>query len=190
MPRTGRRPGQTQTREDILAAARKQFGERGYGGATIRGIAAEAGVNPALVHHFFGTKDQVFIAAMNIPINPEALVETILDGPREQIGERIVRLFLGLVNDPDIRQMFLALIRSVAGSPEVADLVRQFFETAILTRVAGALGLPPLRLAGAAAQMMGLALLRHVIGAQPVIAATDDEMVELVAPVIQHYLTV
>jgi AcrR family transcriptional regulator len=188
--RTGRRPGQTQTREDILAAARNQFGERGYAGATIRGIAAEAGVNPALVHHFFGTKEQVFIAALNIPINPEVLVETILDGPHEQIGERIVRLFLGLVNDPDIRQMFLALIRSVAGSPQIADLVRQFFEAVILTRVAGALGLPPLRLAGAAAQMMGLALLRHVVGAQPVLDATDEEMVALVAPVIQHYFTV
>jgi len=185
--RTGRRPGQTQTREDILAAARKQFGERGYAGATIRGIAAEAGVNPALVHHFFGTKDQVFIAALNIPINPLALAETILDGPREEIGVRIVRLFVGFWNDPDIAQTFLALVRSVAGSPQVAELIRQFFENAVLKVVGAELGIPKLRLAGAASQMMGLAMLRHIVGVEPLASATDEEMVELVAPVIQHY---
>lgn len=189
MARTGRRPGQTQTRADILAAARKQFAELGYGGATIRGIAAEAGVNPALVHHFFGTKDQVFIAALNIPINPLVLAETILDGPREQIGERIVRLFLGLWNDPDIAQTFLALVRSVASSHQVADLLRQFFEKAVLTTVGAELGIPKLRLTGAASQMMGLALLRHVVGVEPLASATDEEMIELVAPVIQHYFT-
>ena len=80
MARTGRRPGQTQTRDDILAAARNQFAARGYGGATIRGIAAEAGVNPALVHHFFGSKDQVFVAALNLPFNPATAGGHAADG--------------------------------------------------------------------------------------------------------------
>jgi AcrR family transcriptional regulator len=185
--RTGRRPGQTQTRDDILAAARNQFAARGYGGATIRGIAAEAGVNPALVHHFFGSKDQVFVAALNLPFNPSMLVDTLLEGPREQIGERILRLFLGLWQDPDTQLPFFALVRSVTTSPEVADQLRQFLETAVLAKVAAALELPALRLTGAASQMIGLAIVRYVIRAEPMASATEDEVVALIAPVIQHY---
>jgi AcrR family transcriptional regulator len=185
--RTGRRPGQTQTREGILAAARNQFAARGYGGATIRGIAAEAGVNPALVHHFFGSKDQVFVAALDLPFNPALLVGTILDGPREHIGERVVRLFLGLWHESATRAPFLALLRSVAASPEVAAQVRTFMETAVLAKVAAALDLPPLRLTAAASQMMGLAMVRYVLAAEPMASAPDDEVVELIGPVIQHY---
>jgi len=185
----GRRPGQTQTREDILAAARNQFGERGYGGATIRGIAAEAGVNPALVHHFFGSKEQMFVAALNMPINPAMLVDTITQGPHEEIGERVLRLFLGLWNAPETRQTFFALLRSVAGSPKIANLIRQFMEDTVLLRVATALDIPPLRLTGAASQMIGVAVMRYIVAAEPLASATDDEVVELVGPVLQHYFT-
>jgi AcrR family transcriptional regulator len=185
--RSGRRPGQTQTRDDILAAARNQFAARGYGGTTIRGIAAEAGVNPALVHHFFGSKDQVFVAALNLPFNPSLLVDTIVAGPRERIGERILRLFLGLWHQPETRAPFLALLRSVTTNPEVAGPLRTFMETAVLAKLAAALDLPPLRLTGAAAQMMGLALVRYVLAVEPMASATDDEVVDLVAPVIQRY---
>jgi AcrR family transcriptional regulator len=187
--RTGRRPGQTQTRDDILAAARNQFAARGYDGTTIRGIAAEAGVNPALVHHFFGSKDQVFVAALNLPFNPARLVDTIVDGPRERIGERILRLFLGLWSQPETRAPFLALLRSVASSPEVARQLRTFMETTVLTRVATALDLPALRVTGAAAQMMGLAMVRYVLAVEPMASATDDEVIEVVAPAIQQYFT-
>ncbi|TDV46230.1 TetR family transcriptional regulator [Actinophytocola oryzae] len=187
MARTGRRPGQTQTREDILAAARDQFAERGYGGATIRGIAAAAGVNPALVHHFFGSKDQVFVAALNLPFNPSVLVDTLLEGPRDRIGERVLRLFLGLWRRQETRAPFLALLRSVSNSPEVAAQMRTFMETAVLSRIAAALELPTLRLTAAASQMMGLAMVRYVLAAEPMASATDDEVVALVAPVIQRY---
>ena len=187
MARTGRRPGQTQTKEDILAAARNQFAERGYGGATIRAIAADAGVNPALVHHFFGSKEQVFVAALNLPFNPSVLVETLLDGPRDTIGERILRLFLGLWREPVTRAPFLALMRSVAGSPEVAEQLRTFMETAVLAKVAAALGLPPLRLTAAASQMIGLAMVRYVLAVEPMASAADEDVIGLVGPVIQRY---
>lgn len=187
MARTGRRPGQNQTRDDILAAARNQFAARGYGGATIRGIAAEAGVNPALVHHFFGSKDQVFVASLNLPFNPSTLVEGILAGPRETIGERILRLFLGLWTEEDTRLPFFALVRSVSGSPEVAEQLRQFLEAAVLAKVAAALDVPPLRVTGAASQIMGLALVRYVLAAEPMASASEDEVVALIGPVIQHY---
>jgi len=139
------------------------------------------------VHHFFGSKDQVFVAAMNLPFDPAVLVETVVAGPRSGIGERILRLFLSLWREPDTRAPFFALVRSVSSSPEVADQLRQFMETAVLARVAAALGVPPLRVLGAASQMVGVVMMRHVIGAEPMASADEDEMVALVAPVIQHY---
>lgn len=187
MARTGRRPGQTQTRDDILAAARSQFAARGYGGATIRAIAADAGVNPALVHHFFGSKDQVFVAALGLPFNPATLVDTVIDGPRDQIAERVLRMFLGLWHEERTRQPFLALIRTVATSPEAAAQLRQFLETVVLARIATALDLPPQRVLGAASQMIGLVMIRYVLAAEPLASATDDEVVELIAPVLQRY---
>jgi AcrR family transcriptional regulator len=185
--RTGRRPGRTQTRDEILAAARNQFAAKGYAGTTIRGIAAEAGVNPALVHHFFGSKDQVFVAALNLPFNPAVMVGTVLDGPRDEIGVRILRLFLGLWREPETRLPFFALLRSVANSQEVAAQLRQFMENAVLAKVAAALDLPPVRVTGAASQMIGLVMMRYVIAAEPMASATEDELMELVAPVIQYY---
>ncbi|MGQ0841395.1 TetR/AcrR family transcriptional regulator [Actinokineospora sp.] len=189
MARTGRRPGPTQTRADILAAARGQFGAHGFAGATIRAIAAEAGVNPALIHHFFGTKEQVFVAALNLPANPAVLVETILDGPREQAGERLLRLFLALWTAPEPSRAFLALVRSVSTNERAATMLREFVETAILARVAEALDVPKLRATGLAAQLIGLAMVRYVVRVEPLASATDDEVVALVAPVLQHYLT-
>jgi AcrR family transcriptional regulator len=185
----GRRPGQTQTRDDILAAARNQFGLRGYNSATIRGIAAEAGVNPALVHHFFGSKEQVFVAALNLPTTPSTIAETILQGPRDQIGERVIRLFLGLWSAPESGQTFFALVRSVASNDQIASLIRQFLEHTVVGPVAAALDLPPLRITGAASQGIGLAMARYVIKVEPLASATDDEVVALVAPVMQHYFT-
>ncbi|MFC4856189.1 TetR family transcriptional regulator [Actinophytocola glycyrrhizae] len=185
----GRRPGQTQTRADILAAARNQFGQRGYNGATIRGIAAEAGVNPALVHHFFGSKEQVFAAALNLPMTPSSIVDAITQGPRDQIGERIIRLFLGVWSAPDSRQTFFALVRSVTSNEQIASLMRQFLEHTVIGPVSAALDLPPLRVTGAASQGIGLAMVRYVIRVEPLASATDDEVVELVAPVLQHYFT-
>ena len=185
----GRRPGQTQTREDILVAARSQFGQRGYQGATIRGIAAEAGVNPALVHHFFGSKEQVFVAALDVPVTPSTIIELITQGPRDEIGERVVRLFLRLWASPETSQTFHALVRSVAGSEQIASLMRQFLEQAVVAPVSAELGLPPLRMTGAAAQAFGLAMARYVIRIEPLASATDDEVVALVAPVLQYYFT-
>src|SRR3954454_878718 len=96
MAQAGRRPGQTETRELILDAARSRFAEFGYDGATVRGIAADAGVNAALLHHFFGNKQQLFAATMDLPVDPSVLVAAILDGPEGQLGERPVRAFLGI----------------------------------------------------------------------------------------------
>ncbi|HEX6493490.1 MAG TPA: TetR family transcriptional regulator, partial [Candidatus Dormibacteraeota bacterium] len=120
--RPGRRSGPTVSRGDILAAARGLFAERGYDGATIRAIAQEAGVDAALVHHFFGTKEQVFVAAMELPFQPAELLPQILGGPREQLGERFVRTFLALWRDPDRRAPILALLRSATTNEQAAEM--------------------------------------------------------------------
>jgi AcrR family transcriptional regulator len=188
MARTGRRPGQTETREHILAAARNQFGEHGYDGATIRGIAAEAGVNPALVHHFFGSKEQVFVAALALPIDPAVAIATVLDGPRNTAGERILRLFLSLWREPATRTPFLALVRSVSTNPRAAAMLRQFIERVMLARVAEALGVPKLRLTALVSHVMGLAMVRYIVGVEPLASTDEEELIALVAPVIQAYL--
>ncbi|NKQ56574.1 TetR/AcrR family transcriptional regulator [Amycolatopsis sp. K13G38] len=189
MARAGRRPGPTETREQIIAAARRAFAEQGYDGATVRGIAAEAGVNAALLHHFFGTKQQLFVVAMNFPIDPAEQLPLLLSGPPEQIGERVARLFLALWGDPAGRAPFLAMLRSVASNEQAATMLRQFMVRTVLARLAEARGVPPLRVTAAAAQMIGLVMLRYVVQAPPLVDATDDEIVELIAPVLQNYLT-
>ncbi|RSN52978.1 TetR family transcriptional regulator [Amycolatopsis sp. WAC 04182] len=189
MAQAGRRPGQTETREEILDAARRRFAEQGYDGATVRAIAADAGVNAALLHHFFGTKQRLFAASMNLPVDPGELVPRILEGPEEEIGERLVRAFLGLWHAPDGRAPFLAMIRSATTNEQVATMMRQFLERAVLARVAEARGVPKVRVAGIAAQMIGFALLRYVIGLPPLVNASEEEIVAMLAPVAQYYLT-
>ncbi|RZS34305.1 TetR family transcriptional regulator [Herbihabitans rhizosphaerae] len=188
MARPGRRPGQTETRERILAAARKQFGERGYTGATIRSIAAEAEVNPALLHHFFGSKDQVFVEALQLPINPDIVVGVLTGGPREQAGERMVRLFLSLFASEQARQPVLAILRSATQNEQAARMMRGFLERVMLARVSEALGISTLRVSGMAGQIMGLMLLRYVVCAEPIASASEDEIVAMVAPVLQQYI--
>ncbi|MQA85053.1 MAG: TetR family transcriptional regulator [Streptosporangiales bacterium] len=188
MARTGRRPGPTETRGEILAAARRLFGDLGYDGTTIRGIAREAGVDPALVHHFFGTKERVFVAAMEFPFDPEDIVPEIIEGPRAELGERFVRFFVRVWGDPQSRSGFLALVRSASSNERAAAMLRQFVTSALLARVAEHTGLPRLRMELAAAQLMGIALMRYILKVEPLASADDDEVAALVAPVIQHYL--
>src|SRR2546425_10479662 len=100
MPRTGRRPGTGGTREKILAAARSQFGQEGYDGATIRGIAAGAGVDPALIPHYFGSKEGVFLAAVEFPVDPAEFIPRLLAPGIDGLGGRLVTLFLGTLGSP------------------------------------------------------------------------------------------
>jgi AcrR family transcriptional regulator len=178
-------------RGTILAAARAEFADKGYAGASVRGIARSADVDPALVHHYFGTKEQVFVAAMELPFAPAELVPRILEGPRDQLGERLVRTFLGIWAQPDFRTPMLGMLRSAMTGEHAAAMLREFVGTALLGRLAAALGAPtdPLRLQVAAAQMVGVVILRHVVRIEPLASAAEDDLVALVAPTVQRYLT-
>ncbi|MQA07019.1 MAG: TetR family transcriptional regulator [Pseudonocardiaceae bacterium] len=189
MAQAGRRPGSTNTREQILAAARNQFAEKGYDGATIRGIAAEAGVNAAMVHHYFGSKEQVFASVMRFPMNPHEVIGEVLSGPRDEVGERMVRLYLRLWQEPESRAMFLGLVRSVTTTEQTAALVREFIEQVLFVRISETLGVPRFRISGALSQLVGMAMARYVLRVEPMASADDDEIVAMIAPVIQSYLT-
>ncbi|GAA0994335.1 TetR family transcriptional regulator [Acrocarpospora macrocephala] len=186
--RPGRRPGVSDTRGQILTAARAIFAEKGFDKATIRGIARAAGVDPALVHHYFDTKEGVFVAAMRLPFDPAVVVPVLVTGPREEVGERLVRFILTLTADPQAREPVLALIRSAVSNDQAVAMLREFMVEAMLGRVAAALGVPLLRLEAAFAQMFGLVMARHIIRMEPMASADPEEIVALVGPTIQRYV--
>ena len=176
-------------RQAILDAARQQFAEKGFAAASVRAIARQADVDPALVHHYFGSKEQVFVAAMELPFDPAERLPQVLAGDPDQLGERLVRLFLGVWGDPAFRTPMLGLVRSAFTSEQGATMLREFVGSALLGRIVAAGDSPdPLRVQAAAAQLVGLVLLRHVVRLEPLASADDETLVALVAPTVQHYL--
>ncbi|GAA0550021.1 TetR family transcriptional regulator [Actinomadura livida] len=184
----GRRPGPTETREKILAEARALFAEKGYDGASLRAIARAAGVDPALVHHFFGNKEGVFVEAMRFPADPAVVLPRILGAPRERLGETMVRVFLEIWGDDERRAPLLAMLRSAMTNERAAALLREFVTAALLGRAKEATDAPPLGIQAAVGQMIGIMILRHVVRIEPLASASEDELVELVAPTLQRYL--
>jgi AcrR family transcriptional regulator len=176
-------------RTAILSAAREQFAATGYAAASVRGIARQAGVDPALVHHYFGTKEQVFVAAMQLPFQPGEMLPQVLAGDPHGLGERLVRLFLGAWDSPEFRAPMLGMLRSAMTGEQGAAMLREFVGSALIGRVAEALGpVDPLRVQAAAAQMVGVVILRHVIRLEPLASASVDEVVALIAPAVQRHL--
>src|SRR5215210_2183249 len=175
-------------RQAILDAAREQFAAHGYSGASVRGIARQAGVDAALVHHYFGTKEKVFVAAMELPFVPAERLPAVLAGDRDGLAERLARLFLGLWADPGFRAPLLGMIRSAFTGEQGATMLREFVGTALLSRVAQTAGIDPLRMEVAAAQLVGVVILRYVVRLEPLASASDDEIVALIVPTLQRYL--
>ncbi|MFE0732897.1 TetR family transcriptional regulator [Streptomyces antibioticus] len=192
--RRGRPPRaeSTETRDRILAAAREQFSERGYDKTSVRGIAKAAGVDSALVHHYFGTKDLIFEAAV------EGVVGPVLDGPGfiaegplEGVGEQMARFFFGVWENPATRAPLLAIVRSAVNNDAAAAVFRRLVATQVLRRIAARLDLPDaeLRAELAAAQLIGCAMLRYVIKVEPLASADIESIIERLAPVLQGHLT-
>src|SRR5919106_6266996 len=126
MARTGRRPGASGTREAILAAARRAFAERGYQHATIRQVAELAGVDPALVHHYFGTKQGLFVAAVQLPVNPVEQLSAVLADDPELVGQRMIGVFLSVWDLAANNSPLLALVRSAVSDEQAAAMLREF----------------------------------------------------------------
>lgn len=188
--RRGRPPGTESgdTRDRILTTAREEFSERGYEKTSVRGIAKAAGVDPALVHHYFGTKEQVFEAAIEVAFAPALRApDAIGDAPLDEVGERLTRFILGLWENPASRTPLLAIVRSAVNNETAATVFRRLIATQVLRRVAAQLHLPDaeLRVELAAAQLVGCAMLRYVIKVEPLASADPEQIVARLAPVVQ-----
>ncbi|GAB7047319.1 TetR/AcrR family transcriptional regulator [Catenuloplanes indicus] len=190
--RTGRRPGNPDTREAILGAARSVFADRGYDKASIRAIASAAEVDPALVHHYFGTKDQLFLAAMQSPIDPGRLLPEVLAAGPDGAGERMIRMIVRVWDGP-AGKAGVALIRSAMTNDWTARLFREFIATQVLRRAMTELAIDPaeapIRSGLIASQIGGLIMMRYVIRLEPIASATPETLVATVGPTLQRYLT-
>jgi AcrR family transcriptional regulator len=187
--RRGRRSGGEDTRAALLVAAREVFAEQGYQGATVRGIAARAGVDAAMVNHWFGGKQGLFAAILDLPVDPSSLIGAVVEGGVDRIAERMVRTFVTLWDTHEGR--FAALMLSVANHELAARSLADFFSGTVFRAVTEAAGTdrPALRSGLCATQMVGLGIVRYVLKLEPIASADIEELVTLVAPNLQHYLT-
>jgi AcrR family transcriptional regulator len=187
----GRRPGGPDTRGEILRAARESFAQKGFSATSMRAVAREAGVDAALVHHYFASKDELFIEAMAIPVDPRQIAARILDGPQEEMGRRIATVFLSVWESPDGRQRMTAIFRSVVTSDEVARLMREGITQMIIGPVSKTLDVPDaqLRVTLVATQLIGAAMARYLVGLEPVASVDLATLIDRLAPVLQLHLT-
>lgn len=186
----GARSGTPETRDRILAAAREEFSARGYDKTSIRSIARSAGVDAALVHHYFGAKEQVFAASIEMTFEPAFGVPEILAAGPDDVGERLARFFVSIWENPVTRAPMLAVMRSAVTNETAASVLRGIVLRRMLERVADELKVPDPRLRAelAASQMLGIAMMRYVVRVEPLASADIEEVVRLVAPTLQRYL--
>jgi AcrR family transcriptional regulator len=188
--RTGRRPGPNRTRDEILQAARAAFAARGYDAVSVRAIARNANVDPALVHRFFGSKEGVFVAAMQLPVTPSRLVPAILAQGPDGLGERVVETLLALYDKTGARTPFQAFLRAAVTNEQAATMLREFLTTEILGRVAAAApDQPELRAALVASQILGLVMARYIVRVPQIAEAKRSHLAACIGPTIQRYLT-
>jgi AcrR family transcriptional regulator len=189
--RRGRRPAGEDTRGLITEAARSEFADKGYEGTSLRAVARVAGVDPALVHHYFAGKADLFAqSVVRTQVNPALIVEGVLAGPLETLGERLVRTFLGVWDDPDNQERLVALVRALHTNDEVTVLMREFVTREIVGRVTDRTQVSdaPLRGALAAAQIIGLATTRYVVRLPAMVEASHDDLARWLGPVLQRFL--
>lgn len=188
---SGRRAGDSGTRDAILDAARDLFAEHGYDGASIRAIATAAGVDPALIRHFFGDKDGLFAAIVSDRSMVPQRIGAALPGSPDTLGERVTDAYLGLWEDPEVRPVLLALVRSATTSGRAAEMLMEIMGARLQSEAA----IGPLTenrmhdVAIAASHLFGVAVARHVLGVPALAELSHDELVAEIAPAIQRYLT-
>jgi AcrR family transcriptional regulator len=188
--RTGRRRGKQETRDLILAAARRGFATRGYDATSVRAIATDAQVDPALVIHYFGTKEALFVEATGLPPAVPGLIASLAGLPFEDFGRVLAGTYIRFVDSDDSRNAILALVRSAVSHDEAAAMLRDLLTAQLLPVITRHTGHPDAQLRASliAAQLIGIAMLRHVLRLEPIAKPTPDEIAALVGPVIQQYL--
>jgi AcrR family transcriptional regulator len=189
--RPGRPAGTSDTRERILASARELFAQNGIDKTSIRAVAAGAGVDPALVHHYYGTKQQLFAAAIHVPIDPMEVIGPLRETPIEEIGYTLPRLLLPLW-DSEAGKGFIATIRSLLAGSDVS-LIRSFLQEVITvevgTRVDNPPGSGPIRVQFVASQLVGVVIARYILELDPFKSLPVEQIAETIGPNLQRYLT-
>lgn len=182
--------GGASTRSAILRSAADEFAERGYEAASLRAIARRAGVDPALVHHYFDGKPDLFAATLEAPLRPDRVLEVVLAGPRDAVGESLVRYLLERLDDDRAARRMVVILRTVLGGGPGTRMVREFLTREVLAKLAalneGADA--GLRAELAAAQLVGLIVTRYALRVEPIASAPADELARRVGPVVQWHL--
>ena len=188
--RRGRPRGVSDSRARIIASAVDDCGEKGYDGATLRSIAARAGVDSALVHHYFGTKADLFAEAVGIPLRPDIDVPGILTGPRDEVGERLIRYVLEAFEQPEVRRRGVMLLRTAIGSRVTTPLLAGFLSRELLSRISRSLDVDDadLRASLVASQIAGMLIARYVLKLPALAAAPVEDLVARLGPTVQRYL--
>jgi AcrR family transcriptional regulator len=192
--RRGRRPAGEDTRAVILEAAREEFGARGYAATSLRAVARRAGVDPALVHHYFDGKDDLFTATLDAPVNPAALLGGLLSdggGSVDGLGPRIVETFLGVWDDPEAQPRLIGLLRNALEHEAAMAGLREYLAADVLGRIGAHLPEDEARLRTGlvGSQLMGLVMARYVAGLPGVADADPATLAAAVGPTLQRYLT-
>jgi AcrR family transcriptional regulator len=188
--RSGRRAGTSQTREQIAAAARTLFAEAGYERATFRAIAAEAGVDPALVVHFYGSKDELFREVMQLPPELAGALAGLAEGPADQAGRRLAGFVVGAMENPASRSLVLGRVRCASSHPDAAAMVRELVGRDVVRLTAAISGdRPELRAVLIGSQLVGILIARYVVGVEPLASLPPDQLIEQLAPPFQRVLT-
>lgn len=189
--RRGRPPGSSDTRDRILACARDLFARNGIHKTSIRAVAAAAGVDAALVHHYYGTKEQLFAAAVRIPIDPMDVIGPLREVPVDELGHKLPSLLLPLW-DSEMGAGIIATLRSIFAGSEV-NLFRSFVEEVIAVEVGARVDNPPgsgiVRIQFVASQLVGVMVARYIIGLEPFASLPVQQIAETIAPNLQRYLT-
>lgn len=188
--RLGRRPGTSDTREAIANAARRLFADRGYDRTSLRAVADAAGVDQALVSHYYGSKQQLFVAVVELPFEPELVFPRLAGGDRATLGLRLAQFLLATMESAEGRSRITSLVRAAASEPEAARLVRELVTNRIFKPLTDALAVDdaPLRATLVGSQVIGLTMARYVIQVEPLASADPDTVVAAIAPTLQRYL--
>jgi AcrR family transcriptional regulator len=178
-------------REAILDAARRLFAEHGYVDTSMRMIAGEAGVDAALIVHFFGSKAQLLAEAVRWPFDPEERMARVMARGRRHAGEELARLVVGTWDREGDRDAIMTLLRAATIEPAAADLLRKFIEDDLFPPLMRRLGVADgeLRANLASSQVVGMGIARYVVRLEPLASLSEDEVVRWIAPTLQRYLT-
>ncbi|MCV7195311.1 TetR/AcrR family transcriptional regulator [Mycobacterium angelicum] len=189
--RPGRPAGNSDTRERILASARELFAHNGIDRTSIRAVAAKAGVDAALVHHYFGTKQQLFAAAIHLPLDPMDVLVPMRETPVEELGYKLPSLLLPLW-DSELGAGLIATLRSLISGSEVS-LARSFLQEVISVEVGSRVDDPPgsgmIRTQFVASQLMGVVMARYIVKIEPFASLPAEQIAQTIAPNLQRYLT-